>query len=73
MVERLLADAANADSLRSLALGYTNAAGASADATIANRIVRAKRVPNALRAVLGTGSGPRRAATTNEARRHLRE
>jgi UDP-glucose 4-epimerase len=56
MVERVLADAANAYGLRSVALRYFNAAGASPDATIGeSHSPETHLIPNVLRAALGTG------------------
>jgi len=56
MVERILADAANAYGLRSVALRYFNAAGASPDATIGeSHQPETHLIPNVLRAALGTG------------------
>jgi UDP-glucose 4-epimerase len=58
MAERLLADAAAAHGLRSVALRYFNAAGASDDATIGeSHHPETHLVPNVLRAALGTGPG----------------
>ena len=56
MVERILADAATAYGLRSVALRYFNAAGASPEATIGeSHAPETHLVPNVLRAALGTG------------------
>jgi len=56
MVERLLADAAHAYGLRSVALRYFNAAGASADARIGeSHACETHLIPNLLKSVLGTG------------------
>lgn len=57
MVERILADAAQAYGLRSVALRYFNAAGATPDACIgeAHRC-ETHLIPNVLRSVLGTGA-----------------
>jgi UDP-glucose 4-epimerase len=56
MVERILADAAPAYGLRSVALRYFNAAGASADGDIGeSHSPETHLVPNVLRAALGTG------------------
>ena len=56
MVERILADAATAYGLRSVALRYFNAAGASPEATIGeSHSPETHLVPNVLRAALGTG------------------
>jgi UDP-glucose 4-epimerase len=56
MVERILADAAGAYGLRSVALRYFNAAGASPDATIGeSHSPETHLIPNVLRAALGTG------------------
>ena len=56
MVERILADAASAYGLRSVALRYFNAAGASADASIGeSHQPETHLIPNVLRAALGTG------------------
>ena len=56
MVERILADAASAYGLRSVALRYFNAAGASPDATIGeSHQPETHLIPNVLRAALGTG------------------
>ena len=56
MVERILADAASAYGLRSVALRYFNAAGASLDATIGeSHQPETHLIPNVLRAALGTG------------------
>ncbi|WP_213435665.1 MULTISPECIES: UDP-glucose 4-epimerase GalE [Lysobacteraceae] len=58
MAERLLADAAAAHGLRSVALRYFNAAGASDDASIGeSHHPETHLVPNVLRAALGTGPG----------------
>ena len=56
MVERILADAASAYGLRSVALRYFNAAGASPDASIGeSHAPETHLIPNVLRAALGTG------------------
>lgn len=56
MVERILADAASAYGLSSVALRYFNAAGASPDATIGeSHQPETHLIPNVLRAALGTG------------------
>ena len=56
MVERILADAASAYGLRSVALRYFNAAGASSDGTIGeSHQPETHLIPNVLRAALGTG------------------
>jgi len=56
MVERILADAAAAYGLRSVALRYFNAAGAAPDGTIGEaHDPETHLVPNAIRAALGTG------------------
>ena len=56
MVERILADAAGAYGLRSVALRYFNAAGASPQATIGeSHSPETHLVPNVLRAALGSG------------------
>lgn len=56
MVERMLADAAQAYGLRSVTLRYFNAAGASPEADIGERHdPETHLLPNILRAVLGTG------------------
>jgi UDP-glucose 4-epimerase len=56
MVERILADAAQAYGLRSAALRYFNAAGASPDGTIGeSHTPETHLIPNVLRAALGTG------------------
>ncbi|WP_199099342.1 UDP-glucose 4-epimerase GalE [Dyella sp. ASV21] len=56
MVERVLADAAVAYGLRSVALRYFNAAGASADGSIGeSHQPETHLIPNVLRAVLGSG------------------
>jgi UDP-glucose 4-epimerase len=58
MVERILADAADAYGLRSVALRYFNAAGASADGAIGeSHYPETHLIPNVLRAALGTGPG----------------
>ena len=58
MAEALLADAAAAHGLRSVALRYFNAAGASDDACIGeSHDPETHLVPNVLRAALGTGPG----------------
>ncbi|PJJ96582.1 UDP-glucose 4-epimerase GalE [Lysobacteraceae bacterium NML91-0213] len=57
MVERVLADAAHAYGLRSVALRYFNAAGASADGDIGEaHTPETHLIPNVLRAALGDGS-----------------
>jgi UDP-glucose 4-epimerase len=56
MVERILADAAQAYGLRSVALRYFNAAGASSDGDIGeSHQPETHLIPNVLRAALGTG------------------
>jgi len=56
MVERILADAASAYGLGSVALRYFNAAGASPDASIGeSHQPETHLIPNVLRAALGTG------------------
>jgi UDP-glucose 4-epimerase len=56
MVERILADAASAYGLRSAALRYFTAAGASPDGTIGeSHTPETHLIPNVLRAALGTG------------------
>lgn len=56
MVERILADAAAAHGLRSVALRYFNAAGASPDGSIGeSHSPETHLIPNVLRAALGTG------------------
>ena len=56
MVERMLQDAASAYGLRSVALRYFNAAGASAEGDIGeSHQPETHLIPNALRAALGTG------------------
>ena len=56
MVERILADAARAYGLRSVALRYFNAAGASPDGAIGeSHQPETHLIPNVLRAALGTG------------------
>src|SRR5690606_2738352 len=58
MVERMLADAAAAYGLRSVALRYFNAAGASGSAGIGeSHEPETHLIPNVLRAALGTGPG----------------
>lgn len=58
MVERILADAAAAYGLRSVALRYFNAAGASADGAIGeSHHPETHLIPNVLRAALGSGPG----------------
>ena len=58
MVERILSDAAPAYGLRSVALRYFNAAGASGAAGIGeSHEPETHLVPNVLRAALGTGPG----------------
>ncbi|MGW8128276.1 MAG: UDP-glucose 4-epimerase GalE [Stenotrophomonas sp.] len=60
MVERILADAATAYGLDSVALRYFNAAGATADACIGeSHACETHLIPNVLRAVLGDGPGLR--------------
>jgi len=55
MVEQILADAARAYGLRSVALRYFNAAGASRDARIGeSHACETHLIPNVLRSVLGT-------------------
>ena len=57
MVERVLADAAQAYGLRSVTLRYFNAAGASADGDIGEaHTPETHLIPNVLRAALGDGS-----------------
>ncbi|QCO66603.1 UDP-glucose 4-epimerase GalE [Luteimonas yindakuii] len=57
MVERVLADAAQAYGLRSVTLRYFNAAGASADGDIGEaHSPETHLIPNVLRAALGDGS-----------------
>jgi UDP-glucose 4-epimerase len=56
MVERILADAATAHGLRSVALRYFNAAGAAPGASIGeSHAPETHLIPNVLRAALGTG------------------
>ena len=56
MVERILADAAHAYGLRSVALRYFNAAGASPDGDIGeSHQPETHLIPNVLRSALGTG------------------
>ena len=56
MVERILVDAAHAYGLRSVALRYFNAAGASPDGAIGeSHAPETHLIPNVLRAALGTG------------------
>ena len=56
MVERILADAAMAYGLRSVALRYFNAAGAAPDGSIGeSHSPETHLIPNVLRAALGTG------------------
>jgi UDP-glucose 4-epimerase len=56
MVERILADAAQAHGLRSVALRYFNAAGASPDGDIGeSHQPETHLIPNVLRAALGSG------------------
>ncbi|WP_159015896.1 UDP-glucose 4-epimerase GalE [Cognatiluteimonas profundi] len=56
MVERILADAASAYGLRSVALRYFNAAGASPDGDIGeSHQPETHLIPNVLRAALGSG------------------
>ena len=58
MVERILADAAEAYGLRSVALRYFNAAGASIDGAIGeSHEPETHLIPNVLRAALGAGPG----------------
>jgi len=58
MAETILADAANAYGLRSVALRYFNAAGASADASLGeSHEPETHLIPNALRAAAGSGPG----------------
>lgn len=58
MVERILADAAPAYGLRSVALRYFNAAGASDDGDIGEaHDPETHLIPNVLRAALGQGAG----------------
>ena len=58
MVERVLADAANAYGLRSVALRYFNAAGAAADEGIGeSHEPETHLIPNALKAAAGEGAG----------------
>ena len=58
MVERILADAAGAYGLRSVALRYFNAAGASHAAGIGeSHEPETHLIPNVLRAAMGTGPG----------------
>jgi len=58
MVERILSDAAHAYGLRSVALRYFNAAGASPDGDIGeSHQPETHLIPNALRAALGAGPG----------------
>jgi UDP-glucose 4-epimerase len=60
MVERMLADAAQAYGLRSVTLRYFNAAGASAGGEIGEaHQPETHLIPNVLRAALGTGPGLR--------------
>jgi UDP-glucose 4-epimerase len=60
MVEQMLADAAAAYGLRSVALRYFNAAGASPSGAIGeSHSPETHLIPNALRAVLGQGEGLR--------------
>ena len=57
MVERMLADAAHAYGLRSAALRYFNAAGASPDGDLGeSHMPETHLIPNVLRAALGHGS-----------------
>lgn len=57
MVERMLADAASAYGLRSVALRYFNAAGAAADAGIGeSHHPETHLIPNILKSALGQGS-----------------
>ncbi|MCD7100381.1 UDP-glucose 4-epimerase GalE [Stenotrophomonas sp. MMGLT7] len=56
MVERILADAGQAYGLRSVALRYFNAAGATLDARIGEaHACETHLIPNVLKSVLGTG------------------
>ncbi len=58
MVERILSDAAQAYGLRSVALRYFNAAGASQDGEIGeSHQPETHLIPNVLKAVLGQGPG----------------
>ena len=58
MVERVLADAADAYGLRSVALRYFNAAGAAADEGIGeSHEPETHLIPNALKAAAGSGAG----------------
>ena len=58
MVERILADAASAYGLRSVALRYFNAAGAAADEGIGeSHEPETHLIPNALKAAAGEGAG----------------
>jgi len=58
MVERILADAAAAYGLRSVALRYFNAAGASMDVSVGeSHHPETHLIPNVLRSALGTGPG----------------
>jgi UDP-glucose 4-epimerase len=58
MVERMLADAAHAYGLRSVALRYFNAAGANPSGEIGeSHAPETHLIPNVLRAALGRGSG----------------
>lgn len=58
MVERILADAAQAYGLRSVALRYFNAAGASPDGEIGeSHQPETHLIPNVLKAVIGQGAG----------------
>lgn len=58
MVERILADAADAYGLRSVCLRYFNAAGAAPDEGIGeSHQPETHLIPNVLRAALGTGPG----------------
>jgi UDP-glucose 4-epimerase len=58
MVERILADAAEAYGLRSVSLRYFNAAGASIDGAIGeSHHPETHLIPNVLRAALGAGPG----------------
>lgn len=58
MVERILADAAQAHGLRSVALRYFNAAGADPSGEIGEaHAPETHLIPNVLRAALGLGSG----------------
>lgn len=57
MVERILADAAHAYGLRSVALRYFNAAGATSDACLGEaHMCETHLIPNVLKSVLGAGA-----------------